>query len=31
MPSSPQRLELCQEFVALADREQARAEQISGR
>ena len=31
MPSSPQRLELCQEFVALADREQARAQQISGR
>ncbi len=31
MPSSPQRLGLCQEFVALADREQARAQQISGR
>ena len=31
MPSSPQRLRLCQEFVALADREQARAQQISGR
>ena len=31
MPSSPQRLELCQEFVALADREKARAQQISGR
>ena len=31
MPSSPRRLGLCQEFVALADREQARAQQISGR
>lgn len=31
MPSSPQRLRFCQEFVALADREQARAQQISGR
>ena len=31
MPSSPQRLGLCQEFVALTDREQARAQQISGR
>ena len=31
MPSSPQRLGLCQEFVALADREKARAQQISGR
>ena len=30
-PSSPQRLGLCQEFVALADREKARAQQISGR
>ena len=31
MPSSPQRLGLCQEFVALANREKARAQQISGR
>ena len=31
MPASPQRLGLCQEFVTLADREKARAQQISGR